>query len=297
MKKLFSLLLTAAILLTFAACGDGSCESIELNKYEITLTEAGDTFGLKVTTDPKDTTDDIEFESSNEDVATVSKRGLITAVGEGHATITVICGDETEYCEVTCDFGRSGTSNTPNTPSDTDGPSNSSTPSGSNEPEETTPPTQTPTEAPTPTQTDNVLFATIDGMEYTFELDYARVKQDIHNRQTVRYIQAHYYAYNPRGEVIYELYLNFDSNLTVGTYTVMGDNYALDLGFGIRATSDDILYDTNRSPEAVAGSFTISEMSSDWNTYTGYFIGELENEDEPGTIELVVTYFNFTLYS
>ena len=107
MKKLLSLLLTLALALSLAACGGGACEKLELNKTEVTLTKEGDTFGLKVTTDPEDTTDDVEFESSDEDVATVSSRGLITAAGAGHATITVTCGDETEYCEVTCDFSKS----------------------------------------------------------------------------------------------------------------------------------------------------------------------------------------------
>lgn len=104
MQKLLSLLLIIVLAFSLTACEDGACERIELNKYEVTLTEEGDTFGLKVTTDPRDTSDDVEFESSDEDVATVNSRGLITAVGSGHATITVTCGDETEYCEVSCNF-------------------------------------------------------------------------------------------------------------------------------------------------------------------------------------------------
>lgn len=310
MQKLLSLLLIIVLALSLVACEGGACESIELNKYEVTLTEEGDTFGLKVSTDPKDTSDDVEFESSDEDVATVNSRGLITAVGSGHATITVICGDETEFCEVECDFG--GTSrndddngNQTNYDDDHDDDNdnrdnNKDDPVDDNQEE----PTEKPTSSSENNQTepaepqDNVLIAYIDGKEYLFELDYAQVKQDLdQNRKRFDYIQAHYYAYNPRGEVIYELYLNFASNLTCGTYDVMGDRYALDLGFGIRKNNEDILYDTNRKRETVVGYFTISDMSSDWNTYTGYFNGALENEDNPGTIDLVVTYFNFTLYS
>lgn len=303
MKKLLSLLLILSLALSLAACEGSACEHLELNKTEVTLEEEGDTFGLKVTTDPEDTSDEIEFESSDEDVATVNSRGLITAVGEGHATITVTCGDETEFCEVTCDFdGKSRNDDDDDDDRDNDGDEEPT------EEEPTEKPTEKPTEPPTPptenVQTepvedmDNILIAYIDGEEYLFELDYARVKDDrTPDRKTITYIQAHYYAYNPRGEVIYELYLNFDANLTCGTYKVMGDNYALDMGFGIAAASDDILYDTNRKRESVVGSFTISDMSSDWNTYTGYFSGKLENEDNPGTIDLEVTYFNFTLYS
>lgn len=295
MKKNISLLLIIVLALSLVACEGSTCESIELNKYEVTFTEEGDTFGLKVTTEPRDAKDDVEFESSDEDVATINSRGLITAVGSGHATITVTCGDETEFCEVECDFGGTIRHEDPTEDPTEDVPI--TTQPKPTEPPETTPPTEAPTAQPEPVRMDNVLIATINGKEYTFDLDYARVKQDYHNKQTLTYIQAHYYAYNPRGEVIYELYLNFDSNLTVGTYKVMGDNYALDMGFGIQAANDSILYDTNRRPEAVVGSFTISEMSSDWNTYTGYFNGKLENEDNPGTIDLNVTYFNFTLYS
>lgn len=103
MKKILSLLLVCALVLTFAGCSK-ACEDLELSKDSITFTREGQTKGLNVKTDPKDTTDEVEFESDDEDVATVNEDGLIRAEGPGETTITVRCGDEVAYCEVICDF-------------------------------------------------------------------------------------------------------------------------------------------------------------------------------------------------
>lgn len=103
MKKIFALVLAAAMVLTLAACGK-ACEDITLSKDEITFTKEGQTKGIKVTTDPRDTSDEVEFESADEDVATVNEDGLVRAEGPGETTITVRCGDAVAYCEVICDF-------------------------------------------------------------------------------------------------------------------------------------------------------------------------------------------------
>lgn len=76
---------------------------VQLNKKELTLTEGG-TEKLVVTVKPDDATDkSVVWESGNESVATVSQEGLVTAVGEGKATITVITNDGgfRASCEVT----------------------------------------------------------------------------------------------------------------------------------------------------------------------------------------------------
>lgn len=78
--------------------------SISLNESEATLSIGG-TLQLTATVLPEDATDkSVTWSSSNESVATVSSNGLVTAKGEGEATITCTAGDGsgvTATCEVT----------------------------------------------------------------------------------------------------------------------------------------------------------------------------------------------------
>ena len=80
------------------------CTGLTLSKLELELTASGDIWLLEATPEPADTTDTVSFSSSNEEVATVSKTGKITCVGEGHAVITVTCGNQTAECKVSCTF-------------------------------------------------------------------------------------------------------------------------------------------------------------------------------------------------
>ena len=72
---------------------------ITLDKTECSL-NVGENVTLKETVTPADTTDEVIWESSDEDVATV-KDGVVTAVGKGTATITATAGDVSATCEVT----------------------------------------------------------------------------------------------------------------------------------------------------------------------------------------------------
>lgn len=127
MKKFLSLLLVITVLLSFTACSS-ACEDIELSKDTITFTKQGQSKGINVTTDPKDTSDEVTFESDDEDVATVDKDGLVRAEGPGETTIIVRCGDEVAYCEVICDFeggsSRNDEPEEPDEPDDPDAPDN-----------------------------------------------------------------------------------------------------------------------------------------------------------------------------
>ena len=51
---------------------------------------------------PVDTTDEVVFTSSDENVVVVDEFGLITAVGTGEASIIVTCGDVIVECPVLC---------------------------------------------------------------------------------------------------------------------------------------------------------------------------------------------------
>ena len=69
--------------------GGGELEDIYLEPDRLSL-EVGDRETLDVVLEPDDVEDDeVEWESSDEDVATVNSSGRVTAVGEGTATITV----------------------------------------------------------------------------------------------------------------------------------------------------------------------------------------------------------------
>lgn len=79
-------------------------ESIELNRSSLGL-PVGDTYHLVATISPDDATDQsITWESSNDEVATVSDNGLVTAISEGTAEITATANGGTnvsDTCHVT----------------------------------------------------------------------------------------------------------------------------------------------------------------------------------------------------
>ncbi len=86
-------------------------ESIKLNTEKVTLTSSGATFALEVNAEPENTTDkNITFTSSNEKVATVDSNGVITAVGEGEAVITVKIGDVTAEVKVVVSYNNGSSS-------------------------------------------------------------------------------------------------------------------------------------------------------------------------------------------
>ena len=77
---------------------------IELNKSQVLLNTIGDTETLIATISPVNATNKIlMWVSSNEDVATVDNNGIVTAVSDGTAVISVITkdGSYTATCDVT----------------------------------------------------------------------------------------------------------------------------------------------------------------------------------------------------
>lgn len=80
------------------------CTGLKLSNTTIEFSEVGVKWVLGVEVEPKDTTDEVTFTSSNEDVVTVDKNGNILAVGGGEAVITVKCGDQTAECKINCTF-------------------------------------------------------------------------------------------------------------------------------------------------------------------------------------------------
>ena len=81
---------------------DLSCQGITFEQQSATLSQVGETFQIKADLTPADTTDPVSYASSDEAVATVTDDGIVTAVGNGEATITVVCGEIQETFTVTC---------------------------------------------------------------------------------------------------------------------------------------------------------------------------------------------------
>ena len=74
------------------------CTGITLNQNTMTFTEAG-TQTLTATVTPSDTTDTVTWSTDADAVATVNG-GVVTAVGNGSATITATCGAYSATCAV-----------------------------------------------------------------------------------------------------------------------------------------------------------------------------------------------------
>lgn len=104
---LFTILLSVSLIATYSCKKEKdksvAVTEVRLDKTAATLVE-GDTEELMATVMPENATDKgIEWKSDNESVATVSQTGLVTALKDGSATITVKTNDGgfRASCEVT----------------------------------------------------------------------------------------------------------------------------------------------------------------------------------------------------
>ena len=101
MKKFVAFLLMFVLALVFIGCGDNGGDT-DVKPTKITLSETsveikeGGTRRIIASVTPKEATNkDLEWKSSNEQVATVSNDGTITAVAEGEADITITAKADT----------------------------------------------------------------------------------------------------------------------------------------------------------------------------------------------------------
>ncbi|MDD4715019.1 MAG: Ig-like domain-containing protein [Oscillospiraceae bacterium] len=73
---------------------------ITLNKTDITLFSAGETYQLTADVAPHSAGASVTWTSENPAVATVSSTGLVTAVSGGDINVTAQAGQKTEFCVV-----------------------------------------------------------------------------------------------------------------------------------------------------------------------------------------------------
>lgn len=104
-KKIVSSLFIFVLLFTYCEKEDNviSVQSVTLDETSLSLS-VGDTERLVATVTPDDATNkNVVWSSSDEAVATVDQNGIITAIKEGQATITVSStdGNKTASCNVT----------------------------------------------------------------------------------------------------------------------------------------------------------------------------------------------------
>ena len=86
---------------------DVYCESISLNRDDITMSFRGETFTFTAVVYPSSAQSAIVWSSSNDDMVTVSQDGTINArsgTGYDYVLITATCGDKSASCIVRCSF-------------------------------------------------------------------------------------------------------------------------------------------------------------------------------------------------
>lgn len=127
--------------------------SVSLNQNKLSLKAAGESYQLTATISPANATNKgVTYKSSNPKVATVSDSGIVTAVANGSATITVTTNDggKTATCTVTVSIPE------PPAPPETDQTDPPTEPTKPSQPEntetESTDPTPTTGGADEPTQ-------------------------------------------------------------------------------------------------------------------------------------------------
>ncbi len=82
-----------------------ACTSIKLNSKLVELKSENEQYLLAVQKEPENTTETVNFASSDPSVATVDANGLVLPVGYGEAVITVTCGTVSDQCTVISTVG------------------------------------------------------------------------------------------------------------------------------------------------------------------------------------------------
>ena len=131
-----------------------------LDRNLLRLEKVGDSEQLTFTLRPDDATDQtVYWESSDESVATVDDDGLVTAVGEGQATVTATVDGKTSNCTVACALPAPDASGTAEQPPE-------------EEPTETQQPTPPKATSASGVEWKTVSYTKEDADGYTFEITY-----------------------------------------------------------------------------------------------------------------------------
>lgn len=102
-----NIVITASAIKTSSEPTTIPCTSISLNKSSLSFSSLNSTQTLTATVTPSNTTDTVQWSSSNTSVATVSN-GVVTSKGNGSCNITAICGSKIATCSITVSAQSSG---------------------------------------------------------------------------------------------------------------------------------------------------------------------------------------------
>ncbi|MGN0187239.1 MAG: Ig-like domain-containing protein [Paludibacteraceae bacterium] len=101
MKKCVDILCLLTLLMGFAACDEYPVESVVLNPTTLSLNVGEqDTIEVRVYPLSSAYANTVKWQSSDESVAVVSSKGVVTAVYSGKCTITATAGRQSATCEV-----------------------------------------------------------------------------------------------------------------------------------------------------------------------------------------------------
>ncbi|MGM9747065.1 MAG: Ig-like domain-containing protein [Paludibacteraceae bacterium] len=100
-KKIANILCLLTLLIGFAACDEYPVESVVLNPTSLSL-DVGEQDTIEVRVYPLSSAyaNTVKWQSSDESVAVVSAKGVVTAVYSGKCTITATAGKQSATCEV-----------------------------------------------------------------------------------------------------------------------------------------------------------------------------------------------------
>lgn len=103
LKLILIILVVAIMSISLLACGpeDVDVTGVTLNESQITL-EMGETKQLTATVTPSDANQDVVWESTDAEVATVDKNGLVTAISDSPGGVHIIAksvADKTKFAE------------------------------------------------------------------------------------------------------------------------------------------------------------------------------------------------------
>ena len=151
LRRIMSLLLVAVMVVGLLAVPGGNVQAamkkkVQLNKKTVTL-EVGKKVTLNLKNAPKKKK--ITWSSNNKKIATVSKKGVVTAKKAGKANITAKVNGKKYVCKVTVKNKKKQETPAPEKPTKPDTPSNPTTPSEPTTPSNPGRPT-TPSDPTTP---------------------------------------------------------------------------------------------------------------------------------------------------
>lgn len=141
------------------------------------------------------------------------------------------------------------------------------------------------------TQEDGTITVSVDGEDWVFYLESAKLMKQLDEMWIT------YYAFNPRGETYYKLFLRFSDDIKPGEYKAGSADLSISLNTDDLVGKNGGIQNVNAqymTGGKTDGTLTLEERSSDWLTYQGSFDTDVVNGKEE-KIHIRCDSFEFTL--